>query len=278
MPRKIKVIKKKSHEKKKDPLAQEKLLWTIGHSMMLVLGLIFSITYFYHAILFFKYRDIKWLFLKSKSEYSIVTGTRWFHKLLKWAPQILYRLALVGGVLAYSTTMKQNCKGWSPTWYDLLSSENFQTLMIVLLWLFTFGKSFYRILPLMANSLIHLMNKKYEMTNEVDDKLNSDVARKHSKILKLIAYSEVFLMITLFLDTFLMKYGTAGVSLILYLGIFWLRLIYSPYLQFTVLSILIKMDKVVPKSKKKQWEKLKTFLKENREKREKRQEAYKATA
>lgn len=52
MAKTIKVVRKKDPKKKNqsDPLAKQKLIWKIGHVFTLVFGLVFSITYFYHAL------------------------------------------------------------------------------------------------------------------------------------------------------------------------------------------------------------------------------------
>lgn len=275
MTAKIKIIREKSkNPKPKDPVAKQRLLWSVGHLMMLVFGCAFSITYFYHAINFYRYRDPKWLFLRYKQHFTIVDGTRWYHRILAHGPQLLYRLALLGGVLAYGTTMQQMSKGWSPTWYDMLSSNNFQTLLVTVLWLVNFGKSFYRIFPLMIISAIHLKNRNVEINSELTDLQKNEITNTNAKILSWVAFSEVFVMVSLLLDTFLMQSSTGGVSLAIYMMIFWLRINFSPYMQSTVLFLLEKLDKVVPKSKQKQWKQIKTFLMNKREAHKARLERY----
>ncbi|CCD24705.1 uncharacterized protein NDAI_0D03910 [Naumovozyma dairenensis CBS 421] len=254
----IKIIRKKD-PKKADPLARQKLIWTVGHTMTLVFGALFTLTYFFHVLLFFKYRSWKWLFLRVKKNYSIIKGTRWYHTILRWSPQLLYRLSLIGVFTSGSVTMFQNWNGLNPTWYDLLSSSNFQAMLMALLWFLGGGKSFYKLLPFMILSYMHLLDKDNEFNTE-SKKKEDQLTMANVHLLHLVSYSEIFIVIALVLDTLLMKNGSSGIMLVIYLGIYWLRLNFSPYAQITLLRILSKFDKKIPPKHKNNWDTIKRFI------------------
>lgn len=256
----IQIVRPKSKKvKKTDPLAKQKLIWTIGHGLTLIGGLIFSLTYFFHVLIFFRYRSWKWLFLRVNENYVFFTGTRWYSKLLKWMPQILYRVSLIGVFMANGINMHQNWSHLNPTWFDLLARENFQTLFIAFLLFIAGGKSFYRLLPYMILSYLHLKNRKHEFTidNEEADK-QMTIDNKH--LLHMVAYAELAVIITLALDTLLLKNGTAGFLFVAYTGIYWLRLNFSAYAQVSVLRVLNKFDKKIPAKHREKWDNIKNFL------------------
>lgn len=269
----IQVIRKKTKKAKvSDPLAKQKLIWTIGHCLTLTCGLIFTITYFFHVAIFFKYRSWKWLFLRVNKNYVFFKGTRWYDRLLKWTPQILYRSSLIGVLMANGITMHQNWSHLNPTWFDLLAAENFQSLSVAALWLIGGGKSFYRLLPFMILSYMHLTNRKHEFTSD-DEKIDEQKSIDNKHLLHVVAYSEIIVIMALNLDTLLLKNGSAGFLLVAYTSIYWLRLNFSAYAQVTVLRILDKFDKKVPAKHREKWDSVRNFLyakiKERSERREK---------
>lgn len=261
MARTIKVIKKRTNRfgKRADAVSVQKLIWTSGHAAVLVFGILFSLTYFYHSVFFFKYRSWKWLFLRVKSNYSIIKGQRWYHSILRFMPHIFYRLSLIGLFTASGVTMFQNWSGLKPTWYDLLSAPNFQTTIIAGLWFISGGESFYKILPFMINSFIHLTNRKLEFTQD-DEKIFDELTLKNKHILHVLAYSEIFILFRLFLDTLLLKTGTSGFLFVFYTCFFWLRLNFAPYTQVTVLRLIAKVDKKIPPKYASYWETFKRFV------------------
>lgn len=275
----IQVIRKKGKKVGRDSSKNLEVLWTIGHGLTIVCGLLFTLTYFYHVLFFFKYRNWKWLFLRENKHYSFIHGTRWYHYLIRWTPQILFRLSLCGVFITNCITMKQNWSGLKPTWYDLLSAENFQAMLIAALWFVGGGKSFYKLLPFMGLSFLHLKNKKYEFTiqDEADAK-DKEFSVKHRHLLHWIAYSEVFIVVTLLLDSLLMKNGTSGFMLVIYSSIYWLRLNFSPYAQVTILRILAKFDKKIPPKHKEKWDTIKRFIYAKIREREMRKETAEKTA
>ncbi|CAL9728922.1 hypothetical protein MOUN0_F01816 [Monosporozyma unispora] len=261
MTRTIKVIKKrpKKFGKKVDPVSIQRAIWTAGHLTILIFGLLFSVTYFFHVLLFFKYRSWKWLFLRVNHNYSIIKGHRWYHAVMRFMPELFFRFSLIGVFITSGVTMFQNWSGLKPTWYDLLSSPNFQTTLIAGLWFVGGGKSFYKLLPFMLISFLHLKNRKVEVTKE-DEKTFDELTLENKHILHVLAYSEIFILFTLFLDTILLKTGTSGFLLVFYTCFFWLRLNFAPYIQVTVLRLLAKTDKKIPPKYVSYWETFRRFV------------------
>lgn len=274
MSRTIKVVEKKSHKKKLDALQIQKYIWLAGHAMTLVFGVIFSITYIFHVLLFFKYRSWKWLYLRVNKSYSIIGGHRWYHSLLRFSPQIIYRLSLIGVFLSCGVTSYQNWFGLNPQWYEMLSAENFQSLMVAGLWFFG-RKSIYKLSPFMIISYMHLANWKEETKGSG----NKDaITKKNAKILRALAVTEVIIAFALTLDMLLVKDGTSGISLVIYLGIFWLRLNFSTYVQITLLRIMLKFEERVPPKYREQWDFVEKFILMKMEDHKKRRELLARTA
>ena len=261
MARTIKVIKKKTNKLsgKTDPVTIQRAIWTVGHSLVLICGLLFSLTYFFHVLFFFKYRSWKWLLLRINHNYSIIKGQRWYHSLLRFFPEFLYRTSLIGVFMASGVTMVQNWSGLKPTWYDLLSAPNFQTTLIAALWFMAGGKSFYKLLPFMIISFMHLRNCKTEFEKEDKETFN-ELTLKNKSLLQVLAYSEVFILFTLLLDTLLLKTGTSGFLLVFYTCLFWLRLNFESYTQVTVLRLLAKFDKKIPPKYATYWETIRRLI------------------
>ncbi|AQZ13060.1 YGR026W [Zygosaccharomyces parabailii] len=271
----IEIIKKKSLKKKIDPLKQQKHIWLAGHSMALAFGGLFALTYAFHVILFFKYRSWKWLFLKMNKNYHFVSGHRWYHAILRCLPHTFYRLSLCGTIAALSVTMHQNWLNVNPQWYEMLASENCQTLLMAALWLFVGRASFYRLFPYLILSYLHVSNYKAELQGTAH---TEEVTKKNAKLLRLLAYSELFVILALVLDSLLLKDGTSGLCLVVYLGFYWLRINFSPYAQATVLVVIDHFDKRVPPQYREQWNNIKDFIEAKNKAREERKEKIRKTA
>ncbi|CCE91874.1 uncharacterized protein TDEL_0D02900 [Torulaspora delbrueckii] len=274
MPQKIKIIQKKSTEKHLSPLQIQKYVWLAGHAMTLALGLLFSVTYLLQCLIFFKYRSWKWLFLRMNRSYSFFSGHRWYHAILRWTPALLYRLALIGTFMSLGVTSYQNSRGLHPQWFEMLSAENFQYLLISVFWFFT-GASVFKIAPLMLLSYMHLTNWKQEIDGMKDE---DEVTKKYAPVLNILAISEMLVAVSLALDAILLKSSSSGVVLVVYLGIYWLRINFSPYVQITMLRLLSKLDKKVPPKYHDQWEIIKKFIYSKIQDHEKRKTAIKKTA
>ncbi|SCU83379.1 LADA_0C11056g1_1 [Lachancea dasiensis] len=260
-----KVIRKKS-KAKADPLARQKAIWMVGHGLTLGLGAIYGLFYLYQCLTFYRYRSWKTLFLISRpTQNKPKTWLKWLWRL---CPQIAYRLSLIGALAAHSVTSYQTWLNLNPTWYDLLSQENFQGILIAALWLFS-RASIFKILPFMLSSFLHLTVKDAKK-DEKDTKSAEDADEEKTKssksadrttsLLHVIAYSELVVVVTLIFDTVTFRDGVAGFLLVMYLSIYWLRLNFSPYAQETLLRLVMKVDQKVPPKYQPQWKELKQFL------------------
>lgn len=272
MNRSRQVIRKKEKSKPEEvnPLEKQKLLWTIGHVATVILGTAFSVTYFYHVLFFYKYRQWKWLFLRVNRSYAYANGNSWTSTFIGYIPQILYRTSLMGFLLAGYISESQLWSGTSPKWYDLLCSEGFQSISMAAVWLLGGRKSFYRLFPFMVISYLHLINRKYEFQG--DKKATEAATLKNAMLLQLIAYFEFFIAFVLLADTLLLKDGTSGFSTIFYIGLLWLRLNFSQYTQITALKLLKRIDKHVPAKHKRLLEVAENFMFYKMKENEKRQQ------
>lgn len=186
---------------------------------------------------------------------------------------MMYRLSLVGTFLSCGVTSYQKWSGLNPQWYEMLSAENFQYLLISLLW-FVSRKSIYKLCPFMILSYLHITNSKTEMNGAREDAGDvgsktemkgaredaGDVGVKNASLLHILAFSEIVVAFALLLDSLLLKDGTAGITLVVYSGIYWLRINFSPYVQVTLLRLLTKFDAKVPPKYKDQWSTIKKFI------------------
>lgn len=256
MTRKIKIVQKKPTKKTLGPLQIQEYVWLAGHAMTLVFGLLFSVTYTVQSLLFFKYRSWKWLFLRLNRSYSFIGGQRWYHSLLRWTPQFMYRLAIVGALMSFGVTSYQNAHGLHPQWFEMLSAENFQYLLISVFWLVT-EASLFKLIPLLLLSYMHVTNWKQEV-NGIKDV--DAVTKKNATVLKALAVSELLVPVSLAMHTILLSSGASGVVLVIYLGIYWLRINFSPYVQVTLLQVLTKCDKKIPPKFADQWGIVKKFI------------------
>ncbi|AEY95091.1 FABR032Wp [Eremothecium gossypii FDAG1] len=251
------VIRKK-RKPQQDPVVRQKLIWTVGHVMTLTCGLIFTCACVYNVLFFYRHWGWSrllpsWLVpsrLLSFSKYGLVPH----HGIGYWAAKTgvpaSYRLALVGVLLSHGVTSWQNWARLNPTYYDLLSKDNFQNLLIATLWLFS-RSSFYKLVPFIITSYLHLTKKQSASDDET--------TKQNSMLLHLIAYSELVVLISLLWDTLLFR-GASGFALVFYLAIYWLKLNFSPYVQTTVLRILSKLKRVVPASQRERWDAVQDFL------------------
>ncbi|CCH62071.1 hypothetical protein TBLA_0G01240 [Henningerozyma blattae CBS 6284] len=317
----IKVIRKRTAKSKIDPLSKQRLIWLAGHAVTLIFGTIFSIMYFHKILFFFRYYNWRYLFLIRYSKKRNLERNILKKFIERFLTTIIYKLALIGFFTSGVITLKQDWDGLNPTWYDLLSSENFQYLMITTLWILTPNNSFYRILPFLLLSFMHLRYHDFEFTiplrpkstnpttkiptvkkdsnseqskntpketpqsipktgsqEDTKEKLNiaateeEQISLDNYHLLDFISYCEIAVVISLLLDSFLMQDGTSGFCLIIYLGIYWLRLQFSQYAQTAILRVLTKFDRFIPAHYVKYWEETKRFVYHKLKENEKRKE------
>ncbi|SCU77390.1 LAFA_0A01508g1_1 [Lachancea sp. 'fantastica'] len=264
------VIRKKS-KAHGDPVARQKLMWVVGHGMTLGLGAIYALFYLWQCLTMYRYRSWKTLFLIARPPQ--VKSQTWLQLLWRSLPQISYRLSLVGVLLAYSVASYQKWYSLNPSWYDLLSRENFQGVLIAVLWLFS-RASLFKLVPFILTSFLHLTVKADQKADvkKDDDKddekrpLNDNEDKKTKQkdntttFLHIIAYSELVTVVSLFFDIITFRDGVGGFVLVIYLSIYWLRLNFSPYAQETLLRLILKVDKKIPPKYHSQWKDIKQFL------------------
>lgn len=271
----IQIIQKKDLKKKRDPLKDQRNIWLAGHCLALGFGILFTITYLFHILLFFKYRNWKWLFLRINKDYHFIAGNRWYHSIVRFLPRVFYRMALVGSFVSLGVTMYQNWASINPQWYEMLSAENFQMMIVAALWIFIGRRSFYRLFPYMVLSFLHLTNWQQETKGTVE---LEEMTKRNVFLLRLLSYSELVVLLALVLDSVLLKDGTSGICLVIYFAFYSLRFNFSPYAQATALDLLGHLDHHVPPKYRPQWDKVKRFIRDKNEARMRRRENIEKTA
>lgn len=178
--------KKKLVLKNNDFLALKYKLWLAGHVTCLVFGTLTCI----------------WQVLWLKDIYYINT--------------IAYRLALIGSCLALgSTTAHKYGVLFLPPLTTFLSQQNFQYLVLGIVWCFTF-KSVFKIIPFYLISLLQL----------AENKKIAAVQKQADFLALIIAFDELFLVVYLLLRTIFFR-NTAGFQLVLKLVFVWLRILFD---------------------------------------------------
>lgn len=203
-------------------------LWLVGHVLSVVFGLV-TFTW-----------QIFWL----RNVYYINS--------------ISYRLSLLGSVLALTSTMsKKYGLHFLPPFLSLVAQQNFQYLVLALVWCFTF-KSIFKVIPTFIISVLQLsVNKKI------------DVVLKQSEFLaSIIAFDELFLIVYLLLRTVLFRH-TSGYQLVIVLVFMWLRILFDKDTANLFGYVVEKADGKVSEIKnekvQKAWTKIKHFLSEKQQ-------------
>lgn len=198
-----------------------KTIWLTGHAISLCCGFSYSLFYF--------------------------TRSR------NWISWILYKFTLFGVLLAYSISIQNQYSIKSlPHWSALISSDNFQYLLLGTFWIFN-RNSFFKILPFLIISLLQLsQNFKIQSILKFEKKLSI-----------LALYDELFLFVLLTFDTLLMR-GTSGYGLVIYSLFMWLKLLQSEDTRYFIYDNIKKLDALMSKIKnekiQKAWRKVKKFL------------------
>lgn len=225
--------------------------------MSVFLGTLFIIYSIKNAVFFYRRRSWKTLFLLPKKGLDVVTwkNSTWKTYILSLLPAVFYNGALIGVVISNGICEHQRWTSASPTFFDLLSSDNFQGILLSVLCMIS-GRSFLKLIPSMINSYLHLSYKD----KCTDNGAVSAITLKNSHLLHVVAYSEIVVLLKLLFDAMLWKDGTSGFVLIFYIAIYWLKVNFSPYAQASLLRILLKLDKKVPDNKRKRWNMIKSFI------------------
>lgn len=195
---------------------------------------------------------------------SLVFGTISFIFQVFWLPNvyyinsICYRLALLGSAVALTSTFSHKFGlHFLPPVATLLSHENFQYLVLTIVWCFTF-RSVFKILPYFLLSILHLSKVK-----------NVNVILKHaSTISSWIAYDELFLIFYLLIRMLFFR-NASGFQLTLFLIFYWLRILYNKETSNLFSAIVDRLDGEMVKVKnptvQRRWEKIREFVKVKQE-------------
>lgn len=203
-------------------------VWLAGHISMLVFG---SISFIF---------QILWL-----PNYYYINS-------------ISYRLGLIGSIAALTATFSHKFGLHNlPNIGTLLSHQNFQYLVLAIVWIFSF-KSVFKILPYFLLALLHIGNLKkiVFITKELDF------------LASVIAYDELLLVVYLLLRTLFFR-NTSGYQLTIFLVFYWLRILYNKETTNLFQTIIERLDGKVcnVKNPKVQhyWYKIKTFVNEKQQ-------------
>jgi hypothetical protein len=200
-----------------------KTLWLAGHVSTLVFGTIYAMFY-----------------LQMKSQGRIV-------------PWICYKLALIGVSVSYALSIQSqyNIKSL-PHYSTLIASENYQYFMLSIIWFFN-RNSLLKLMPYMVVSLLQLANKFHLEA----------ILKMESTLSAIVLYSEMLLIVVLFVDTLLIR-GTSGYGLVIYVMFMWLRVLQNENTRFFIYDNIFKLDTLMSKIKNEKvqnvWKSMKKFL------------------
>ncbi|GMM34414.1 hypothetical protein DASC09_017390 [Saccharomycopsis crataegensis] len=175
-------------KKKPEPKNYTKLLWTIGHVLALISGLVFIYIYFVH-------------FKSRRGLYSMIA----------------YRASLIGSILAYTMSIFSKFGLSMPNFFALITTENFQYLLLCVVWVFT-RSSVFKIAPYIIISFLQL-SKQFNLIGKYPKSLVKGLAM-------MISYNELMVVAVLLVNTLMMR-GTSGFALVTFLLFYWLRIVYS---------------------------------------------------
>lgn len=197
-------------KKKKQALPVNKYAWVAGHALTLVSGLVFL------------------------SFYCV----SWVVRSWRWTPYLAYKLSFTGVLVSYSVTVLTTFGSIIPPYNTLLATENFQMMVVAVMWLIS-RPSVLKLFPYLVISLLQLSSEfNIKPVMAVQDQLGS-----------LAAASEIVIIIALLLDTLLFR-GLSGYALSLYLCFYSLRINFTPYTQSTLLKFLNLIDDKLLKNNK----------------------------
>lgn len=173
---------------------------------------------------------------------TLVFGTITFIFQILWLPNkffinsISYRLALLGSFAALTATFSHKFGlHFLPPVATLLSHQNFQYMILSIVWCFTF-KSIFKIIPYFLISLLHISKIK-----------NIKAVEKQAPFLaSIIAYDELVLIVYLILRTLFFR-NASGYQLTLFLIFYWLRILFNADTGNLFVAIVDRLDGEVMK-------------------------------
>lgn len=217
--------KKKLVKKGANSSALKHKLWLAGHVLCLSCGVLSCL----------------WLLLRLPNRFYIGS--------------IIYRLGLIGGAMSFSSTFAHKFGlELTPPITSLIAHENFQYMILSIVWMVTF-KSVFKLIPFVLISTLHLA-----LFKDIKPVL------EHSTILSsIIAYDELILIVYLLLRTLFFR-NASGFQLVIFLQFYWLRILYNKETMNMFAFLIENLDGTVSKSKNEKvlhaWEKVKKFLDE----------------
>lgn len=215
--------KKKLVKKQAGANPMKKKLWFGGHVATIVFG---TISFFFQVLLL-------------PNKYYINS--------------ICYRVALIGSIVSLTATFSHKFGiRYLPPFSTMIAQQNFQYLVLAVIWCFTF-KSIFKIIPYFLIATLQLAS--YKDVNAVLLHLQT--------LASLIAYDELFLVFYLALRTILFR-NTSGYQLAVFLFFYWLRILYNKETGNLFRSIVQRFDGKVTQSKNEKvlhiWSRVKEFL------------------
>jgi hypothetical protein len=153
----------------------------------------------------------------------LVFGSISFLFQIFWLPNvyyinsICYRLSFIGAIMAMTATFSHKFGlNYLPEAPTLIAQQNFQYLVLAIVWIFTF-KSIFKIIPYFLISLLQVSKHK---------KINA-VLKSSDALASVIAYDELILILYLFVRTLAFR-NTSGYQMVIFLFFYWLRILYNP--------------------------------------------------
>jgi hypothetical protein len=203
----------------------KKYIWLAGHGLTLGCGAVYLVFYIF----------------------------KWWLSSWWWTPTVVYRFAFVGVMLAYSISILTTFGTCIPPYNTLLVTENFQTMIIATIWLWSRSSAF-KLFPFMVVAALQL-SSEYNFL---------PVLKLQNQLGDCVGGSEIVIILVLLFDTFLFR-GTSGYALVLYLLLYSIRVQFSPYTQSYLLRLMNVIDeRFIKKQKDSQfkfyWTKVKQFL------------------
>jgi len=171
---------------------------------------------------------------------------------------ISYRLSLLGAIAALTATFSHKFGlHFLPSASTLVSHQNFQYLILAVVWLFTF-KSIFKIIPFFLIAVLHIAkHQKVEI-----------VLKESEFFASIIAYDELVLIVYLLLRTLFFR-GSSGYQLTAFLTFYWVRILYNKETQTLFVAIVERLDGKISKVEnpkvKHYWEKTKLFVEAKRQ-------------
>lgn len=217
--------KKKLVRKNQGPPKIKYIVWISGHIASIVFGVL----------------SIVWQLLRFNNHYYINS--------------IMYRLSIVGAIVALVTTMTRRFGlSHAPRFSMLLAQKNFQYFLLSFAWLFTF-RSVLKIVPTILISVLQLAeNRNIPVILSVGKQIGT-----------VIACNEILLLLYLLVRTvFMLK--TSGYQFMMMMMLLWLRVLFdvqtARIFAYGVDLLDGKVSSVKNKSLRKAWNKLRAFIKE----------------